>query len=282
MEYRKSNACDIKGLKKLWQECFFDEMDYIDFYFDNMHNEDYCYVAVDGQKICSMQMFLPATMKRAKDLINGRYVYAVATDKYFRKKSIMKNLHHFASEDVKQKGASFLNLVPATQSLFNLYSQIGYKPYVYLQSITLSKNEFDIESILTKVELIPTQNLNILRDEFLSQFEESVYINNKEYVTKELEYLKAKLYKVTNDYGTGYIICLENEQGVFIKECSLSEKMLRSSLKDICKTLKTEKILLKLSQKINKGINKMPYSMIKWLKKDEFCNLDTYQNLMLD
>lgn len=284
IELRQAKDEDIDKLKSLWQECFGDEMEYINLYFDNLYKNEYCYVAVQGQTICSMQMFLPATLKNKKGRnINGRYVYAVATNPDFRGKGIMRKLEEFAKEDVKSKGIEFLTLVPASQSLFNLYKEIGYKNYAYLENVTYDKLKFKQHTKKTDIEEISLNELNDLRAEFLKSFDEYIFINDVEYIKKELEFLKAILLKVTNEYGSGYVLCFKEEEKAYVKECSLNEKMLQSSLEDICKKLNCDKIILKLSQKNLKSINKTPYSMVKWLKCDEDSSLDsTYQNLMLD
>lgn len=283
IEYKKAEQSDIEQLKNLWQECFGDKMDYINLYFDNMYKNDYCYIAKENDIVASMMMFLPATMVSFNKSINGRYVYAVATKPEFRGKGIMRQLEKYATDDVKNKGIEFLTLVPASESLFNLYREIGYKTYAYLENQSYTDKEFKQYTKETNITQIPLNELDNLRAEFLKSFDEYIYINDTEYIKQELSFLGALLYKVSNEYGNGYILCFKDKDKAYVKECSLSENLLKSSLEDICKMLECKNIVLKLSQKTLKTINKTPYSMVKWLQhKENGFTENSYQNLMLD
>lgn len=283
IEYKKAEQSDIEQLKNLWQECFGDKMDYINLYFDNMYKNEYCYIAKENDTVASMMMFLPATMVSFNKSINGRYVYAVATKPEFRGKGIMRQLEKYATDDVKNMGIEFLTLVPASQSLFNLYKEIGYKTYAHLENESYTEQEFKQYTKETNITQIPLNELDNLRQEFLKSFDEYIYINDTEYIKQELSFLGALLYKVSNEYGNGYILCFKDNDKAYVKECSLSEKLLKSSLEDICKMLECKNIVLKLSQKTLKTINKTPYSMVKWLQhKESGFTENNYQNLMLD
>lgn len=283
IEYKKAEQSDIEQLKNLWQECFGDKMDYINLYFDNMYKNDYCYIAKEDDVVASMMMFLPATMVSFNKSINGRYVYAVATKQEFRGKGIMRQLEKYATDDVKNNGIEFLTLVPASESLFNLYREIGYKTYAHLENQSYTDKEFKQYTKETNITQIPLNELDNLRAEFLKSFDEYIYINDNEYIKQELSFLGALLYKVSNEYGNGYILCFKDDDKAHVKECSLSENLLKSSLEDICKMLECKNIVLKLSQKTLKTINKTPYSMVKWLQhKENGFTENSYQNLMLD
>ena len=283
IEYKKAEQSDIEQLKNLWQECFGDKMDYINLYFDNMYKNDYCYIAKEDDVVASMMMFLPATMVSFNKSINGRYVYAVATKPEFRGKGIMRQLEKYATDDVKNMGIEFLTLVPASESLFNLYREIGYKTYAYLENQSYTDKEFKQYTKETNITQIPLNELDNLRAEFLKSFDQYIYINDTQYIEQELSFLGALLYKVSNEYGNGYILCFKDKDKAYVKECSLSENLLKSSLEDICKMLECKNIVLKLSQKTLKTINKTPYSMVKWLQhKENGFTENSYQNLMLD
>lgn len=283
IEYKKAEQSDIEQLKNLWQECFGDKMDYINLYFDNMYKNEYCYIAKENDTVASMMMFLPATMVSFNKSINGRYVYAVATKPEFRGKGIMRQLEKYATDDVKNKGIEFLTLVPASESLFNLYREIGYKTYAHLENQSYTDKEFKQYTKETNITQILLNELDNLRAEFLKSFDEYIYINDTEYIKQELSFLGALLYKVSNEYGNGYILCFKDDDKAYVKECSLSENLLKSSLEDICKMLECKNIVLKLSQKTLKTINKTPYSMVKWLQhKENGFTENSYQNLMLD
>lgn len=282
IEYKNAEKKYQTELKKMWQEIFEDKAEYINLFFDNMYKDEYCFIAIDNEKVVAMMYFLPATMVRKHEKIEGRYVYAVATDKNYRGRGIMSALESYASNVVALKGVEFLTLVPATESLFSMYEKIGYKTYEYHKKLEFNPHEYT-RSDNVLIEKISFDSLDNLRQNFLNRFEEYIYIDDNEYAKKELLFLGAKIYKIGDDKEIGYVICFVNDEKLQIKECALSERLLKKSIKNLSNITNCGNIEVKSSQNLFKGINKIPYSMVKWLKTcNESNTLSVYQNLMLD
>lgn len=281
--YKNSDKKYIPQLKKMWQNIFLDEMDYINLFFDNMYKDEYAFIAVEDEKVLGMMFFLPATMVKKDRKIKGRYVYAVATDENQRGRGIMTNLEQYAANIVKNDGVQFLTLVPASESLFNMYEKLGYKTYEYHKNFEY-KPKVICDDKDIKVEEVSIDSIYDLRQKYLDTFDEYIILDDYDYAKKELAFLGIRVFVAEHENEKRYILSFINDNTLTVKETSLSDELLKLSLCSLAKYTKCENFMLKLSQKSFKSINKTPYSMVKYidnnLEKENIGNV--FQNLMLD
>jgi GNAT superfamily N-acetyltransferase len=116
---------DFDDIKTLWNTCFGDEADYIDFYLRNRFDDENMMVIREDGKVVSMTSFLPATIKKGDDYIPVRYAYAVATLPEYRKKGYASEIIKFAYEIYKEP----IVLQPETEELKKYYENIGFKDF---------------------------------------------------------------------------------------------------------------------------------------------------------
>lgn len=159
---------DKNQIISLWQRVFGDDEDYINYFLDKCVNKS-CLGYFENDKLVSMLFLIDCTYCGCK----GKYVYAVATDEKCRGRGYASSLIN----EAKTQMSDFLWLIPATESLFEYYSRLGFETRLYTDS----------------------------------RFENSIIFNESEEVIAELydgsefEYPKGMLYSVKNfpDGNTG-------------------------------------------------------------------------------
>lgn len=113
----------IAALKHLWQQAFGDAPELIDSFLATGFSEDRChYLMEDGRPV--------SVLYRFDCYLNGHklaYIYAVATEKAHRGKGLARKLMEKTHAILKQQGYAGAILVPGSQSLFDFYSNMGYR-----------------------------------------------------------------------------------------------------------------------------------------------------------
>lgn len=129
---------DTDAIQKLWQTCFGDGEEYIQFYLENrFETENMLVIHEDGRPV-SMASFFPAELVKDGERIPVRYVYAVATLPEYRRKG-------YASEIIKyafQKYQEPLILQPAGEDLEAYYEKLGFQNY-------FAKDSFEMTRVFT-------------------------------------------------------------------------------------------------------------------------------------
>jgi hypothetical protein len=121
---------DFESIKVLWNECFGDDDEYIDFYLKKRFNEENMLVIREDGKVVSMASFLPATLKCGEEYMPVRYVYAVATLPEYRKRGYAAEIIKTASDAFKEP----LVLQPENESLKKYYKGLGFGEYFRVET----------------------------------------------------------------------------------------------------------------------------------------------------
>ncbi len=192
----------IKGDKKyidelvsLWQEVFLDDEEYIRLLFRKLYYEIECFAFEDEGKIVASLYLLKGEIKYNDKTYFGRYLYAAATKKQYRKKGIMSKLINEAVEYTKENGLDFICLLPANDKLYDYYFKFGFKSsmYKYVKKATGTSTSREIfkatNNSISKVRRI------IEKDMFVFAEAENDYAYNA------LEYAGYKIYSLAEALG---------------------------------------------------------------------------------
>lgn len=106
----------------IWQKCFGDEREYIDFYMQERMTDHNMLVVHEDGKIVSMASFLPVRYLCGAEYVDARYVYAVATLPEYRGRGLAARILKFAQEYYGQP----LLLAPAEKTLTDYYEKLGF------------------------------------------------------------------------------------------------------------------------------------------------------------
>ncbi len=111
----------VQKCKKLYMDAFHDDQEFTDLLFDRFFDSSCEYIYEDGE-IISMLFAIDVTL----DNLNGKYVYAVATNEKYRGKGYMSRLFQ-SVYDKYSNDFDFLCLKPMSESLFDYYSRLGFE-----------------------------------------------------------------------------------------------------------------------------------------------------------
>ncbi|MBR4720389.1 MAG: GNAT family N-acetyltransferase [Clostridia bacterium] len=156
---------DRKDIVRIWQEAFGDAEKYILDFLDRFGK--YMLVLENGKKTVSMLTLFPVKIS----VDNGRYVYAVATDKNFRNRGFAGELIEYAKRFIQEKNEKFLAILPQNAGLFEFYGKFGFSELKC--AIKIDKMVSHAENSDFCVEKIDSAAYFTLRE---------AYFNSKRYV----------------------------------------------------------------------------------------------------
>ena len=113
-----------QNMRHLWQECFGDDITTIDHFFTTVYNPKLCFTHSINGTVVAMLHLVPVRYGNSQ---HG-YIYAVATDRAFRRQGIASQLIQRAIEYAKECGEyKSLILIPADEAAQRLYSRFGFE-----------------------------------------------------------------------------------------------------------------------------------------------------------
>lgn len=124
MCFEKLCKKDIPALVSLWQEAFSEQAEELIALLLEI-GEGFC--CRDGERLAAMAFALPYAVAADGSVLDGRYLYGVATAEAYRGQGIATGLLRYAEEELKEKGADGLLLVPADDALRRFYERRGFR-----------------------------------------------------------------------------------------------------------------------------------------------------------
>ncbi|MBQ8182768.1 MAG: GNAT family N-acetyltransferase [Clostridia bacterium] len=135
-EIRNSTDREYNSLKKLWSKCFDDSADVIDNFFKKTVTPENTVSAFYNGEAVSALYIIESTIFFSGQNYPAFYIYAVCTDPDFRGQGLMKKCFDFLFEEAKSREIDYIFLVPASDSLFEMYKKLGFKTgFSYSQKI---------------------------------------------------------------------------------------------------------------------------------------------------
>lgn len=210
-------------LKRIWQICFGDEREYIDFYFEHRFRpEEMLVYLIDGHPV-SMLSLLPAELYYRGKMQPLRYVYAVATLPEHRGRGYARIL----LEEGRRLTGEPLALVPASDSLRKYYGRIGFLPAFSLAEYLIKPEEIaacDSERngqeywllTVTPGEYRRIREPAFTGDGYVSWDEDAIV-----YALRENDFVGGYAYKVQHHGREDILLMRQEEQTLHILETTL-------------------------------------------------------------
>ena len=136
-----ANVFDFPAIQEIWQACFGDEEEYIQFYLNHRFETENMLVIHEDGKPVSMASFFPAELMVGEERVPVLYVYAVATLPKYQKKGYAAQILEYA----KKKYNRPLVLQPAEASLEAYYEKLGFESFFEKESIDFEKKGIAFE-----------------------------------------------------------------------------------------------------------------------------------------
>lgn len=119
MEFRKLQKNEHLKTRKLWEEIFAeDSARFLDYYYEVKTAENEIFVAEDNGTVRSMLQLNPYRLHLGDEVINAKYIIAVATDEKYRHQGLMAALLKLSMEQMYDNGEPFTFLMPAAEAIY--------------------------------------------------------------------------------------------------------------------------------------------------------------------
>lgn len=226
-----ANDCHKEDLIKIWQECFGDSREYIEFFLSQNFKRIKTVVAIADEKVVGAAYLLPVKSYEYKVLKNGWYGYAIGILPEYRKRGIYAKMHEKIMNGINSKNEFYI-LCPANEKLASFYASLGFMEYSYLADTKLfPKQEENIE-----FEDISAKEYELLRNSFFD--ENGLIIWNEvslEYAIAENEFCGGFAKKVKTDKKEFALISRVQDNGVKITESTVPKEYMQKITSAICK-----------------------------------------------
>ena len=116
-------------LKKLWKLCFNDSDRFIQFYFDNIYQNQNSLVFLNENHdfpVAFLQI-IPYQIKIGQNLYNAGYISGAMTHPEYRHKGYMHKLLTASFEEMRKKGYDYTFLIPQKKELIAMYAKYGFR-----------------------------------------------------------------------------------------------------------------------------------------------------------
>lgn len=236
-DIRFAEESDREAIVRLWGNVFGDSKEYINRFLDEFGALKYALVA--GSPVKSMLFMLPIKLAHGKNSLDGRYIYAVATDKNCRGQGLCGALMERAHELSEENGEHFCMLVPAEKSLFGFYGKTGYSPKGLGRKRVcfergVSFGEYDVDDC-------GFEEFVRMRDEFFSKRAYFKWDENAlNYNYREVNRFGGKILKISSSKDSFYAVCRKSENTVFVKEHTALKGELQGVSNALCEYFNAE------------------------------------------
>ena len=137
MTIEAPKAEQIPDLRRLWKDVFEDSDQFLDSFFSLAFSPERCRCVVAGGGIKAALYWFDCCCKDEK----FAYLYAVATAESSRGQGLCRQLMEHTHAHLRRLGYTGAILVPATDSLRNMYAGMGYLPGTTVTEVTCLPGE---------------------------------------------------------------------------------------------------------------------------------------------
>lgn len=230
--YMKLSARD-KDIYHLWQECFGDSRDYIEYYMSQRVGKNKIFTSYHGHVLASMLHLNPYLIRMNDKEKLAHYIVGVATSPEYRKKGLMRKLLIQSLEEMYENGEEFTYLMPADKDIYlpfdfryvykqdRIYIDVEGTPKVQLQ--TKDYGIIFISTKLVKEQKRLLEEIVAFTDSQLSGRFDIVTVRDYYYYERLLKEMKAAggdLILIKKDKEViGYCPYMSDKDQVEIVEC---------------------------------------------------------------
>lgn len=135
-----------KDMMRLWKDTFHDSDEYIRIVFDAYFNPEFVECETVGDKLVAAMLAVPYEFGSKRNRIRGAYLCGLATRPEYQGRGVMTRLINRICSRMKNKGFSFVFLIPADEGLHKFYLDRGFVNAFYrLQSNYVPGHDFTNE-----------------------------------------------------------------------------------------------------------------------------------------
>ena len=134
-------------LERLYNLCFPDDVEFSEWFFENVWDYKSTIVIRSNERIVSSLQMLPLQFTKEQTVINGCYIFAVCTDPEYRGKGYAARLIERSFEICKANEDDFCALIARESSLLQYYERFGFKSVLKVTEKNGAAMEGNIERL---------------------------------------------------------------------------------------------------------------------------------------
>ncbi|MCL1830141.1 MAG: GNAT family N-acetyltransferase [Oscillospiraceae bacterium] len=288
---RTATAYDILALKKIWDSCFSDPINYIDFVFDRLAKPEQAVVCEENGEIVSMLLMIDTEFVFGDETAKAVYILGAATAKQHQNRGYMTYLLDYAENLARSQGVQLAILVPGEQYLYSYYKKRGYNADFNVRRLKIKRAM--LESVRTLdssiiIDRISPSVIADIREHALSKQPHVRWNTEKIKILMEDSFIygdHVALYQ--GEQGRAYAFFRLENRKIFIKESLGSEDdMVLALVRALMSQYRAKGVLMTLPTRSELFAHEgevIPYGMSKPLHvKTYIADLNPYMNLMFD
>jgi len=278
-------------MKQIWDSCFHDPINYIDFIFDRLAKPTDAIVYEDADKVVSMLLMISTKFVCRQESVDVVYILGAATAVKYRNRGIMTYLLDYAENVARQRGVRLAVLVPGEHYLYDYYKKRGYSADFNVRIVRLKPGMLEASPALDEPLLIDRVSpafISEVRDAALAGLPHIRWCADMmKHVMEDSFIYGDHIAAYSGSFGKAYIFYSVSKRKLFIKEClGNTEESQLALIKEVIRVnrVKSAQITLPLRSSLFELEGQVtPYGMAKPLNvKSYLHDLEPYMNLMFD
>ena len=239
MIIRSANSTDLDAIRHLWQDCFFDPIEYIDFYIKNRFEAKYCAVLeIDGE-VVGMIHLLPCTIYPEEKAL---YWYAAGIRSDKRNQGLFKKFAKAVKEKANELG--FYNVCVPAPGLESYYQSLGFE-FPYMSSdVVIEKSDEN-----SKITFEDGEARDFSCADF-ANFGNTIWSENAiQYAIDENKYCGGKVLRFKMDEKFYCFFAIKKENEFLIEYHNMTIEEFKKVKNAICSVLNCETLIFRTNGK---------------------------------
>lgn len=207
---------DTPQVRALWEYCFDDTSEFVDFFFQNRYAPENTLAVFDGGKLASCLQLLPYTLRIRGRSLSCPYIVGIATWPEYRGRGLVRRLLRAALDQMIARDISISVLLPFSYPFYRKYGwEICYERTVYENFLSEPAAQQGEDTLLPIHPEWDIPSLALCYDRYMQPYQGYVERTEADW-RRTLEDLRL-------DQGTGWL--LKGRQGVMgYLLCSMSDR----------------------------------------------------------
>ncbi len=200
---------DITKIRELWEYCFDDLPEFVEWFFENRYRSEYALASYDGDNVRSALQLLPYTILLRDKQMDTSYLVGMSTWPEYRGRGDAAALIRHALETMRARQEWVSILLPFRYDFYRKYGwEICYEHLMYKGPNDMFSNPGRISGEIIPVSVDKINILNECYREFMK--------NYNGYVIRKKDDWERVLGELYIENGSGYIVYDKGKAGGYV------------------------------------------------------------------
>ena len=197
MDIRYARENDKEQVISLWNYCFEDTAEFVDYYFENVYDKDNTIIIEENKEILSSLQLNKHSIRLRNNDYNVSYVVGVSSKPEIRGLGYMKYLMTYTLRDLFKKG-EIVSLLMAID--YRLYKRYGFEHCYDQIQYNINTQEFGVFKLNSRLKRATKKDAKFLSDVY---FDAMKFLNG--YTLRDEAYFSKFIKEIESEEGNVYI-----------------------------------------------------------------------------